>query len=431
MKTTGSLELFEKAKQIMPGGVNSPVRAFRSVHSFPRFIEKGEGACLTDVDNNHYIDYVGSFGPLILGHARKEVIEAITSAAARGTTYGAPCAAEVTLAGMIAEAIPSMEMVRMVSSGTEATMSAVRLARAYTKRNKIIKFEGCYHGHADSFLVKAGSGMLTESIPASPGVVESLLRETIVCDFNDIDSVRLAFEKYRDEIAAVIVEPVPANMGLVLPKEGFLEALREITTKNNALLIFDEVITGFRLCYGGYQDLCGVTPDLTTLGKIIGGGLPVGAYGGRREIMQWIAPEGSVYQAGTLSGNPVAMAAGIATLSILRGDTGLYRDLEEKTNMLCDGIRQCAQETGVQAVINSLGSLFTVFFTAKKAVTSHADVMGSDTESYAKTHAVLLEEGVYFAPSQFEVGFVGAMHGEEEITRTIRAIHKAFVQLSA
>ena len=430
METNNSVELFESAKQLMPGGVNSPVRAFRSVHSFPRFIEKGEGAYLTDVDNNRYIDYVGSFGPLILGHARREIVEAITAAAAKGTTYGAPCAAEVTLAGMIVEAIPSMEMVRMVSSGTEATMSAVRLARAYTNRDKIIKFEGCYHGHGDSFLVKAGSGMLTESIPASPGVVESLLKETIICDFNDIDSVRIAFEKNRDEIAAVIVEPVPANMGLVIPKEGFLEALREITTENGALLIFDEVITGFRLCYGGYQDLCGVTPDLTTLGKIIGGGLPVGAYGGRRDIMEMVAPEGAVYQAGTLSGNPVAMAAGIATLSTLREDSGLYKKLGENTAMLCEGIQKSAEEAGVPIVSNRLGSLFTVFLSVNDIVASYADVMKSDTEKYARMHAALLEEGVYFAPSQFEVSFVSAMHQEEEIERTVEAMQKAFHLLS-
>ena len=424
METKRSKELFETAKRIIPGGVNSPVRACRAVESFPRFIEKGKGAYLYDVDGNRYIDYVGSFGPLIFGHAKEEVAEAVCDAAKRGTTFGASCEAEVVLAQMITTAIPSMEMVRMVSSGTEATMSAIRLARAYTKRDKIIKFEGCYHGHADSFLVKAGSGMLTESIPASPGVVKALLDETIVCTFNDIASVEEAFLRYQDEIAAVIVEPVPANMGLVLPADGFLEALRQITSKEGSLLIFDEVITGFRTCYGGYQNIAKVTPDLTTLGKIIGGGLPVGAYGGRRDIMRHVAPEGEVYQAGTLSGNPLAMAAGIKTLELLKAEERLYAALEAKAKRLCDAVYESAAKAGVSVCVNRLGSMFTVFFTGGE-VTSYADVMRSDTARYARFHAALLEAGIWLAPSQFEVAFVNAAHGEEEIDRTIRAIDLA------
>lgn len=424
METKRSRALFEEAKRVIPGGVNSPVRAFRAVGGIPRFIESAQGAYLTDVDGNRYIDYVTSFGPLILGHARTEVTDAITQAALRGTSYGASCGSEVDLARMITQAIPSMEMVRMVSSGTEATMSAVRLARAYTKRNKIIKFEGCYHGHGDSFLVKAGSGMLTGSIASSPGVVPALLDETIVCDFNEEESVRNAFAQFGEEIAALIVEPVPANMGLVLPKDGFLEFLRKITAGHGALLIFDEVITGFRTCYGGYQNICGVTPDLTTLGKIIGGGLPVGAYGGRRDIMKCVAPEGDVYQAGTLSGNPLAMAAGIRTLELLKADDNLYAALEEKTNRLCDATLERAKKAGVSVCVNRLGSLFTVFFTEDE-VTSYADVARSDKARYARFHAALLESGVYVAPSQFEVAFVSAAHGEEEIDLTIRAIDTA------
>ena len=425
MQTTNSETLFAKAQQVIPGGVNSPVRAFRAVGSFPRFIRSGEGAHLTDADGNRYIDYVCSFGPLILGHAKKEVVQAIQDAATCGTTYGAPCEAEVTLAGMIAEAIPSVEQVRMVSSGTEATMSAIRLARAYTKRDKIIKFEGCYHGHGDSFLVKAGSGMLTEHVAASPGVPQALLEDTVVCTFNDMESVKNAFSLYAEQIAAVIVEPVPANMGLVLPKEGFLEELRELTKAQGALLIFDEVITGFRLCYGGYQNLCGVTPDLTTLGKIIGGGLPVGAYGGRREIMSLIAPEGAVYQAGTLSGNPLAMAAGIATLRLLKEDATLYERLEAQAKTLCAEAEKAAEKFGVPLRINRLGSLFTLFFTEQEAVESYADVMRADTEQYKQFHAALLERGVYFAPSQFEVAFVSAAHGEGEIRETATAVAEA------
>ena len=371
LKTKNSEELFEKAREVIPGGVNSPVRAFKAVGSNPVFIDRASGSEITDVDGNTYIDYVSSFGPLILGHAHPEIVDAISKAVVRGTSYGAPCEAEVTLAKMITEMVPSMEQVRMVNSGTEATMSAVRLARAFTGRDMFIKFEGCYHGHGDSFLVKAGSGMLTDSIPSSPGVPEDILGYTIVCEFNNIDSVKEAFEKYAGEIAAVIVEPVPANMGLVMPAEGFLKALSDITKANGSLLIFDEVITGFRCGISGYQGVCGITPDLTTLGKIIGGGLPVGAYGGRRDIMSMVAPEGSVYQAGTLSGNPLAMAAGIAMLSHLNKDTALYDRLYAKTSDLATGIRDAAAEHNIPAVVNQTASFFTVFFTDRGAVGSY------------------------------------------------------------
>ena len=430
MKTERSQALFEKAKGVIPGGVNSPVRAFRAVGSTPRFIDHGKGAVITDIDGNDYIDFVGSFGPLILGHARPEVVQAVTEAAARGTTYGAPCEAEVALAEMITDAIPSMERVRMVNSGTEATMSAIRLARAYTGRDKIIKFEGCYHGHGDAFLVKAGSGMLTDAIAASPGVPASVLTHTLICDFNDIASVEAAFAAHKNEIAAVIVEPVPANMGLVLPEDGFLEALRALTTAEGALLIFDEVITGFRTCYGGYQNLCGVTPDVTTLGKIIGGGLPVGAYGGRSDIMSMVAPEGDVYQAGTLSGNPLAMAAGCEMLRLLKETDGLYEMLDAETARLCEAARESAKKAGVPVVINRLGSLFTVFFTELEAVRNYADVMQSDTARYARFHAAMMEEGIYLAPSQFEVAFVSAAHTQEELSRTAKAVDTSLCNIS-
>ena len=422
MKTEKSEALFSEAKGLIPGGVNSPVRAFRSVDSFPRFMDHGAGCTLTDADGNNYTDYVCSFGPLILGHTHPDVVRAVTETCVRGMTYGAPCEEEVKLARLVTEAIPSVEKVRMVNSGTEATMSAVRLARAFTGRDKIIKFEGCYHGHGDSFLVKAGSGMLTESIAASPGVPASVLAHTVVCRYNDIDSVQEVFRTYKGEIAAVITEPVPANMGLVLPEDGFLQALRDITKAEGALLIFDEVITGFRACYGGYQNVCGITPDLTTLGKIIGGGLPVGAYGGRRDIMEKVAPEGAVYQAGTLSGNPLAMAAGCATLEALKRDPALYETLEQKTRLLCEQAKQAADEVHIPVVINRLASLFTLFFTDLPAVRSYADVMQADTGRYARFHAALMKEGIYFAPSQFEVAFVSAAHGDEDIKHTVNAI---------
>ena len=430
LHTQNSQRLFEMAQELIPGGVNSPVRAFQAVGGHPLFIRSGRGAFLTDVDGNRLIDYVCSFGPLILGHAREEIVEAITQAAKHGTTYGAPCRGEVKLAQMICDAIPSMEMVRMVNSGTEATMSAIRLARAYTGRKKIIKFEGCYHGHGDSFLVKAGSGMLTKKIPSSPGVLPEVLEHTLVCQYNDLDSVQEAFDAYPQEIAAVIVEPVPANMGLVLPQEGFLEGLRTLTEQQGALLIFDEVITGFRTCYGGYQNVVGVTPDLTTLGKIIGGGLPVGAYGGRREIMSRVAPAGDVYQAGTLSGNPLAMAAGSTTLEILRENPHFYALMEEKTHGFVEKVRVEAQKTGVPVVVNQLASLFTIFFTSRDKVQNYTDVLSADTSRFRDFHQHLLGSGVYFPPSQFEVAFVSEAHTSDELNATFSAVSAAFQQMA-
>ncbi len=426
VNTENSERWFKRAQQVIPGGVNSPVRAFRAVGGNPLFIREGKGAYLIDEDGNRFLDYVSSFGPLIFGHACPEVVEAITKAVQNGTTYGAPCRAEVELAEKVCAAIPSMEQVRMVNSGTEATMSAIRLARAYTGRDKIIKFEGCYHGHGDSFLVQAGSGMLTEKIPASPGVPASILEHTLICRYNDIESVKQQFAAHPEEIAAVIIEPVPANMGLVLPQEGFLPALADLTHHNGAALIFDEVITGFRTCYGGYQNRIGIEPDLTTLGKIIGGGLPVGAYGGKRALMEMVAPSGSVYQAGTLSGNPLAMAAGISMLSLLEKSDGIYTKLEERAVSMAAGIRRLAQETGVPVVVNQLASLLTVFFTAKNTVQNYADVLTADTAQFQVFHRSLLEQGVYFPPSQFEVAFLSAAQTEEDIAFTLNAMEKAF-----
>jgi len=410
---------FNRARQLLPGGVNSPVRSFKAVNMNPVFIKKAAGAILTDVDDNQYIDYVGSFGPLILGHACEPVVEAVKEAAVNGTSYGACCELELQLAEMICAAIPSVEMIRMVNSGTEATMSAIRLARAYTGKEKIIKFAGCYHGHGDSFLIKAGSGMLTGGIPNSAGVLRSTAENTIVCNYNDWDSVQKAFEQNPDKIAAVIVEPVAANMGLVLPEKGFLQFLRDITTHNHSLLIFDEVITGFRLSYGGYQDMVQIKPDLTTLGKIIGGGLPVGAYGGRQEIMQRIAPEGDVYQAGTLSGNPLAMAAGVATLKELQ-DNLIYLRLDECSQNLCCRLDELLTSHKIPHYINRLGSIFTVFFT-QGPVHNYEDVLKCNTDTYARFFRLLLEQGVYFPPAQFEVAFISRAHQPEVIDKTIRA----------
>ena len=418
--------LFQKAKNLIPGGVNSPVRAFQAVGGHPLFIKQAEGAFITDEDGNRMMDFVGSFGPLIAGHARREVVEAVRKAAGQGTTYGAPCRGEVELAEMICDAVPSIEQVRMVNSGTEATMSAVRLARACTGRDKFIKFEGCYHGHGDGFLVKAGSGMLTEKIPASPGIPGSILEHTLVCQYNDLYSVRQAFNDYPGEIAAVIVEPVPANMGLVLPKKGFLEGLRRITEENKALLIFDEVITGFRTCYGGYQNIAGVTPDLTTLGKIIGGGLPVGAYGGRRDLMYRVAPSGSVYQAGTLSGNPLVMAAGCAVLNILRDTPDFYKNMAEKTQAFVQRIRGEAEKQKVPVVINQLASLFTIFFTERGEVSNYGDVCTADTDKFRRFHHELLQGGIYFPPSQFEVAFLSSAHQKDELETAFQAVSRAF-----
>lgn len=422
-----SKELYATAREYIPGGVNSPVRAFKAVSLDPLFIKKAGGSKVYDVDGNSFIDYVCSWGPLILGHAHPRVVAAICRAAELGTSYGAPCEGEVELASMICEAIPSIEKVRMVSSGTEATMSAVRLARAYTGRSKIIKFAGCYHGHGDSFLIKAGSGLLTAGVPNSPGVPAALASQTLVADYNDIGSVARLFEQYSD-IAAVIVEPVAGNMGLVRPEPGFLQALRQITEQYGTLLIFDEVISGFRLCYGGYQNITGIVPDLTTLGKIIGGGLPVGAYGGKREIMDLIAPEGDVYQAGTLSGNPLAMAAGVASLKLLQAD-GFYAGLEARADLLTGGIKSILAEHNLKYCLNHLGSMFCLFFTGQQ-VDNYAAVLSCETVKYAEFFRSLLQEGIYFPPSQFELCFVSSAHQPEDIENTLLAVDKVLGKIS-
>ncbi|HET6489055.1 MAG TPA: glutamate-1-semialdehyde 2,1-aminomutase [Syntrophales bacterium] len=427
MKRTRSLELFEKAKKLIPGGVNSPVRAFGSVGSTPFFVSKASGPAVWDVDGNRYIDYVASWGPMILGHAHPAVVSAIRKSAQRGTSYGAPTAAEVDMAGMITKAIPSMDRVRMVSSGTEATMSAIRLARGYTKREKILKFEGCYHGHADSLLVKAGSGVATLGIPGSPGVPQELARMTITVPFNDAEALAFAIRKHGKDTACVIVEPVAGNMGLVPPAPGFLETLRDLTEKNGIVLIFDEVITGFRLRFGGYQDIARIRPDMTCLGKIIGGGLPVGAFGGRREIMETLAPVGPVYQAGTLSGNPLAMAAGMATLTTLR-DQGDYRSLERRTTRLCKGMKTLFQKKGIPVFISQRGSMFTIFFTDSD-VTDLASASRCDTRLFARFFNAMLRQGVSLPPSQFETAFLSFAHSDEEIERTLEACRKSLAEM--
>ena len=424
MEYTNSKRLFEEACELIPGGVNSPVRAFKAVGDHPVFIEQGEGAYLYDVDGNKYVDYICSWGPLLLGHQPEAVSKAVMTALTKGSTYGAPTGIEVEMAKKIVDAVPSVEMVRMVSSGTEATMSALRLARGYTGRNKIVKFEGCYHGHADHLLIKAGSGALTFGVPSSPGVPESIASETLTAQYNDIDSVKALFAQYPGQIAAVIVEPIAGNMGLVLPKEGFLEGLREVTAEHGALLIFDEVISGFRASFGGAQKVYNIMPDLTCMGKIIGGGLPVGAYGGKKEIMMHVAPVGPVYQAGTLSGNPLAMAAGMAILDEL-AKPGVYEAIEAKTKKLVDGLRQAANQAGVKVSINHSASLFTIFFT-ETPVDSYAAAMTSNTEQFKVFFQSMLDQGYYLPPSQFECWFVSQAHSDEDIANTILAAEKAF-----
>ena len=416
---TKSQSLFQEAQQYIPGGVNSPVRAGRSVGIDPPFIERAAGSKVYDADGKEYIDYIGSWGPMILGHAFPPVVEAIREAAGRGTSYGAPTGLETEMARRITDAIPSIHMVRMVSSGTEAVMSAIRLARGYTKRNKIIKFEGCYHGHADSLLVKAGSGVATLGIPGSPGVPEALAQLTVTVPYNDIEAVRTAIGRHGDDVACVIVEPVAGNMGVVPPLSGFLEGLRKITAERGILLIFDEVITGFRLTYGGFQNLAGIEPDLTCLGKIIGGGLPVGAFGGRRDIMEYLAPVGPVYQAGTLSGNPLAMAAGIATLDALR-EPGVYNELEEKTERLCAGIGAILRNRKLPHRLNRVGSMFTLFFT-DAVVTDFASATRGDQRLFSDHFRMMLAAGIMIAPSPFEASFVSRAHTDEDIEKTLKA----------
>jgi glutamate-1-semialdehyde 2,1-aminomutase len=419
-----SKALFARALKKIPGGVNSPVRAFRSVGGEPRFIKSGKGSHVVDVDGNSFIDYLGSWGPLILGHCPPQVQDAIRNQILLGSSFGAPTENEVVLAEMITEAVPTIEKVRLVNSGTEATMSALRLARAFTGRYKVIKFDGCYHGHVDSLLVKAGSGVATLGIPDSLGVSPHESSNTISVPFNDLETIQHVLERNRSEVAAVIVEPVCGNMGTVLPAAGFLQRLRKLTREHGVLLIFDEVITGFRLGYGGAQELLKMKPDLTCLGKVIGGGLPVGAYGGHDEIMKWIAPEGPVYQAGTLSGNPLAVAAGIATLKALK-KKGTYQKLEQLTAELISGLRKAAEHAGVPVQINTIGSMFTVFFAAAR-VQDFQSAKTSDTARYAKFFHTMLEKGVYFPPSQFETCFVSLAHSKNDVHETIQAAREAF-----
>ncbi len=428
-KTDISRELQRRAERVLPGGVDSPVRAFKAVGGDPPFIIKGSGSRVWDADGNQYLDYLGSWGPLILGHAHPAVVKAIEEAARRGSSFGASTPAEVDLAEAVLEAFPAMEKVRFVSSGTEAVMSAIRLARAATGRKYIVKFEGCYHGHGDSLLVKAGSGVATLGIPGSAGVPEEFAKLTLALPYNDTKAVEKAFRDLKGEIACVIVEPVVGNMGCVPPAPGYLDALRYLTSREGALLIFDEVITGFRLAFGGAQELYGTRPDLTTLGKIIGGGLPVGAYGGPAELMDRIAPVGDVYQAGTLSGNPLAMAAGLATLRHLRDHREIYGQLERRAATLVEMVSAAAKDAGVGVSANRAGSLFTWFFTSEP-VTDWTSAAKSDTRKFAKFHRAMLESGIYLPPSQFECGFLSAAHSEEDIRETVEAGRRALQLLS-
>ncbi len=427
MNRPKSEELFVLAQNRIPGGVDSPVRAFRGVGGTPFFVEKGEGARIRDADGNAYIDYVLSWGPLILGHAHPRVVRAIQEAAARGTSFGAPTALETELAELVNAAYPSMELLRFVNSGTEATMSAIRLARGFTGRDVIVKFEGCYHGHADGLLVKAGSGGATLGVPDSGGVPGDYARNTATLPFNDVEAVRDFFARRGADVAALIIEPVAGNMGLILPSTGFLEVLREETEKAGALLIFDEVMTGFRVARGGAQSLFGITPDLTTLGKVIGGGMPVGAYGGRRDVMECVAPLGSVYQAGTLSGNPLAMTAGVETLKIIE-ELGLPEALAERTKALSGGMTDAARSAGIPLTTACCGSMFGAFFQAGP-VRNFSDAMRSDTDRYAKFFHSMLKRGVAFAPSQFEVGFMSSAHTDESVEATLAAAREAFAEL--
>ena len=418
MNSKKSLDLFEKSKTCIPGGVNSPVRAYQAVNRTPVFIERAKGSKIYDVDGNEYIDYVCSWGPCILGHCYKGVIDAVQKACENGLTFGAPTKNEYVLAKLIGELIPSMEMSRLVNSGTEAVMSAVRVARGYTNRDMIVKFKGCYHGHSDGLLVKAGSGALTQSVPDSKGIPADYTKNTLIAEFNNEKSVEEIFKQYGDKIAAIIVEPVAANMGLVLPQNGFLQFLRDITIKYNSLLIFDEVITGFRLGLDGAQGYYGVIPDLTTLGKIVGGGMPVGAYGGKKAIMEMVAPIGPVYQAGTLSGNPIATAAGIATLTTLKNHPDIYKNIELQTNKLATAAKE---RFGSQVFVNHIGSLMSIFFTNQEVV-DYDSALTSDTKKFAKYFGYMLDHGIYQAPSQYEAMFISNAHSDEDIEKTCEII---------
>ena len=423
MNITQSEKLFYKACEVMPGGVNSPVRAFKSVGCNPLFVKKGNGSKIWDADGNEYIDYVASWGPLIFGHAHPQIVEALKRQVELGTSYGASTELEIELAEQVVTLVPSLEVVRMVNSGTEAVMSAIRLARGVTGRDKVVKFEGCYHGHVDSMLVKAGSGLASLGIPECPGIVDALAKNTLTLPFNDSSKVKDLFAAEGDNIACVIVEPVGGNMGVVPPQNGFLETLREVTNQVGAVLIFDEVITGFRVALGGVQSICGVKPDLTCLGKVIGGGLPVGAYGGSRQLMDNIAPVGPIYQAGTLSGNPLAMTAGIEMIKLLSGQS-VYDELERKSEKLCAGYESNVKKLGIKAQFTRVGSMFSMFFTDQNII-DFESVKSSDTNFFRSYFTSLLQEGVYIAPSQFEAGFMSAVHTDEEIEQTIEANYKA------
>ncbi|HSG41704.1 MAG TPA: glutamate-1-semialdehyde 2,1-aminomutase [Anaerolineales bacterium] len=425
MNINKSISLFQEAQKLLPGGVDSPVRAFRAVGGQPLFIERGEGAYLYDMDGNRYVDYVLSWGPLITGHAHPDVVKAIQEVAVKGTSYGAPSSLEIELAKSVMDFMPNIEMIRFVNSGTEATMSALRLARAYTKRDKIIKFDGCYHGHADLLLVQAGSGVATLGLPDSPGVPANTVVDTLVADYNNLESVEALYNKYPDQIAAIIIEPVAGNMGVIPPQAGFLEGLRSATEREGSVLIFDEVMTGFRVHKGGAQALYNVKPDLTTLGKVIGGGLPVGAYGGKKEIMQLVAPVGPMYQAGTLSGNPLAMSAGIAALSLIKEDE-VWNKLEQAVARLGAGISAAAKQAGIPIQQTRVGTMFSNFFSETKPVDWNS-VKVADTEKFGMFFQKMLQSGVYLAPSQFEAGFVSIMHTDDVIDATIEAATQAFI----
>jgi glutamate-1-semialdehyde 2,1-aminomutase len=429
MNTTRSQELFARARRLMPGGVNSPVRAFKSVGGEPFFAKRAEGAYLIDVDGNRYVDYVGSWGPMIAGHAHPAVLEAVARTMRDGLSFGVPNPLEVTMAETLSRLVPSCEMVRMVNSGTEATLSAIRLARGATGRSRIVKFEGCYHGHGDSFLVKAGSGMLTLGVPDSPGVPTALADLTSTLPYNDFDAATTLFATHGEEIAALIVEPIVGNANCILPREGYLQHLRELCTRHGAILILDEVMTGFRVALGGAQARYGVTPDLSTFGKIIGGGMPVGAYGGRADLMQQIAPSGPIYQAGTLSGNPVAMAAGLATLELIQAP-GFHAALEQRTNELCDGFEAAAREAGVPLTSNRSCAMFGLFFTDRK-VETFADATACDVAAFKRFFHGMLKRGVYLAPSAYEAGFLSSAHGDVEFAHTFEAAREAFREAAA
>jgi len=426
---TRSDELFEQAKKTIPGGVNSPVRAFSSVGGSPRFIEKADGAYIYDADGNAYIDYVGSWGPMILGHNHPKIRAAVLAAVENGLSFGAPTELEVTMAEKVIEMVPSIEQIRMVSSGTEATMSAIRLARGFTNRDKILKFEGCYHGHADCLLVKAGSGALTLGQPSSPGIPEDFAKHTLTATYNDLESVKALFEQYPEAISCIIVEPVAGNMNCIPPVDGFLQGLRAICDQYGALMIIDEVMTGFRVSKSGAQGYYGVTPDLTTLGKVIGGGMPVGAFGGRKEVMQFIAPTGPVYQAGTLSGNPIAMSAGLAQMEELCAD-GIYEELAAKTKRVAEGFKAAANKHGIPMAINYVGGMFGLFFTEEEKVTSFEQVTKCDADKFPVFYHGMLDEGVYLAPSAYEAGFMSMAHGEKELEETLAAADRVFAKMA-